>query len=87
MGELLMFTGQECPHCEVMKPLVAKLEKELKVKVDKLEVWHNAKNAQMMQQYDKGRCGGVPFFFNKKTGKFICGSVPYEKLKSWARGK
>lgn len=87
MGDLIEFYGTECPHCNTMKPLVAKVEKELKVKVDKLEVWHNAKNAQMMQQYDKGRCGGVPFFFNKKTGKYICGSVPYEKLKSWAQGK
>jgi len=87
MSDLLFMTGKECPHCKDMDPLVEKLEKELKIKVEKLEVWHNAKNAQLMQQYDKGQCGGVPFFFNKKTGKSICGSVPYEKLKAWAQGK
>jgi hypothetical protein len=29
-------------------------------------------------------CGGVPFFFNKKNKKTICGSAPYGKLKAWA---
>jgi len=38
----------------------------------------------LMREYDKGYCGGVPFFFNKKTGKWICGSADYERLKKWA---
>ena len=25
-------------------------------------------NAELMQKFDKGLCGGVPFFYNKKTG-------------------
>lgn len=87
MSDLLEFYGTECPHCNVMHPLVAKLEKEFKVSVEKLEVWHNARNAQLFEQTDKGYCGGVPFFFNKKTGKWICGSTSYEKLKAWAVGK
>ena len=37
-----------------------------------------------MREYDKGYCGGVPFFFNKKTGKWLCGEVDYERLKKWA---
>ena len=38
-------------------------------------------------EIDKGRCGGVPFFYNKKTGKFICGAADYDGLKKWAIGK
>lgn len=87
MGDLLLFNGTECVHCHEMEPLVERLEKETGIKIEKLEVWHNAKNAKLLQELDKGYCGGIPFFFNKKTGKWICGSASYEKLKDWAAGK
>ena len=67
-----------------MAPLVERLEGEEKVNIARLEVWHNEANAKVMKEYDKGYCGGVPFFFNKKTGKWICGSADYERLKKWA---
>lgn len=82
-----MFFGTECTHCHEMDPLVKRLEKEEKLKVTKLEVWHNSKNAAILEQLDKGKCGGVPFFYNKKTGNSICGSASYDKLKKWAVGK
>ncbi|MDP4012295.1 MAG: thioredoxin domain-containing protein [Candidatus Nanoarchaeia archaeon] len=82
---LLFFTGRECPHCHEMEPLITKLEKELKVKVTKLEVWHNSKNAKLLKDLDKGYCGGVPFFYNENNDKWICGAVPYSKLKAWAK--
>ena len=84
---LLDFYGTECPHCIEMNPLIEKLEKEEGVKVKKIEVWHDAKNAEMWKKLDNGKCGGVPFFFNTKTKKFICGSTSYEELKKWALGK
>ncbi len=85
-SELLFFTGRECPHCHDMEPLVDRLEKDVGLKVKRLEVWHNEKNAELMQEFDKGLCGGVPFFFNKRTGKWICGATSYENLKKWAIG-
>ncbi|MBI4167879.1 MAG: thioredoxin family protein [Candidatus Aenigmarchaeota archaeon] len=84
--DLLEFYGEECGPCIEMRPLIEKLEKEEGVKVTGLEVWHNAKNLEILRKYDKGRCGGVPFFFNKKTGEWICGSTGYEDLKRWALG-
>ncbi|MEK6874675.1 MAG: hypothetical protein AABX52_02915, partial [Nanoarchaeota archaeon] len=83
---LIMFTGRECTHCHEMDPLVDQLEKELGVNVDRLEVWHDEKNAKLLAGYDKGFCGGVPFFFNTKTGKWICGAVNIDVLKKWATG-
>jgi len=83
-SRLLEFYGSECIHCNEMKPLVERLKKEKKVNIVKLEVWHDSKNAKLMESLDKGFCGGVPFFFNEKTGAKICGAVPYEKLKEWA---
>ncbi len=83
-NRLLMFTGTECTHCHEMDPLVEKLEKEIKVSVEKLEVWHNAENMAFLESIDQGMCGGIPFFFNEKSGRKICGNVKYEKLKEWA---
>ncbi len=87
MSDLIMFYGTECSHCHAMDPLVDKLEKEIKVKVDRLEVWHNQKNAKIFEELSNGRCLGVPFFINKKTDKIICGEASYENLKKWAQSK
>ena len=81
---LIMFTGTECTHCHTMNPLVEQLEKELGLKVEKLEVWHNSENMAFLQQLDQGKCGAMPFFYKEKSGKWICGSTKYEKLKDWA---
>ena len=86
-SDLLDFYGTECVHCHEMEPLIERLEDELGVKVTKIEVWHNSTNAKRLEDTDKGRCGGVPFFYNKKSGKFICGATTYERLKEWASGK
>jgi thiol-disulfide isomerase/thioredoxin len=86
-GNLLEFYGTECVHCRFMNPLIERMEAETGLKVKKMEVWHNERNAQLLQQIDRDFCGGVPFFFNVKTGKWICGSASYEKLKEWALGK
>ena len=61
-----------------------RLEDEEDVKVERLEVWHNEANMKRMREFDKGYCGGVPFFFNTKTEKWICGSADFERLKKWA---
>jgi len=86
-SNLLEFYGTECVHCRFMNPLIEKLEAETGMKIKKIEVWHNEDNARLLQQLDRGYCGGVPFFFNIKTGKWICGSTSYDKFKEWALGK
>ncbi|MCL5733280.1 MAG: thioredoxin domain-containing protein [Patescibacteria group bacterium] len=77
---LLEFYGLECPHCKNMDPLVNRFEKETGKKFEKYEVWHNEENAKKMNEYDKGSCGGVPFFINTETNNIICGEAPYEEL-------
>ncbi len=61
-----------------------RLGDEIGTKIERLEVWHNEANAKRMKEYDKGYCGGVPFFYNKNTEKWICGAADYERLKKWA---
>ena len=83
---LIEFYGTGCSHCIKMAPLVEQLEKELGVTVEKLETWHNSDNAAKQEEYDKGVCGGVPFFYNTETQTSICGEATYEDLKLWAQG-
>ncbi len=87
MSHLLEFYGTECPHCVSMHELVEKLEKKEGVKVESFEVWHNKENEKKLLELDKDLCGGVPFFYNLKTNKFICGEASYEILKKWAKGE
>ena len=61
MKRLIMFHGRECPHCTRMMPLVDKLQKETGIALEKLEVWHNEKNADLMRSYKPviaPKCGG-----------------------------
>src|SRR3989338_1084605 len=87
-SHLLFFYGTECPHCHDMFPLIEQFEDETdgEVQVTKLEVWHNSKNAAILENSDKGFCGGVPFSLNTKTEKWICGAVDYTTFKKWATG-
>jgi len=89
MKKIIMFHGLECPHCARMMPLVEKLEKETGVVIEKLEVWHNEKNADLMRSFKNvlaPKCGGqlrTPTFFEPETGEVLCGEVEFEKLKEW----
>ena len=87
MNHLQVFYGTECPHCERMYELLAKLKKEKGIEVEMIEVWHNKENEKRLIDIDKDRCGGVPFLYNTKTDKFICGEVEYNELIAWAEGK
>ena len=86
MNHLLEFYGTECPHCVDMHELVIRLEKEEGIKIESIEVWHNKENEKRLIDLDKDRCGGVPFYYNTKTEKFICGETDYEEFKKWAKG-
>jgi thiol-disulfide isomerase/thioredoxin len=91
MSRKIMFHGQECPHCKAMMPLVEKLKEETGVDVECLEVWHNEKNADLMRSYKPviaPKCGGqlrVPTFLDVEASDVVCGEIPYEKLKDWAK--
>ena len=71
-----------------MHELVERLEKEEGVEVEKIEVWHNEENEKRLLEIDNGKlCGGVPFFYNTETKKFICCDESYDILKKWAKGE
>jgi thiol-disulfide isomerase/thioredoxin len=80
------FFGTECPHCRTMEPLIERVEKELGVKIERFETWHDTANDAKRAEADNGFCGGVPFFVNTESKQKLCGAVPYETLKKWAEG-
>ena len=84
---VLEFYGTECEHCHDMDPIVKKVEKETGIVLEKFEVWHNEENDRIRQKYDRGFCGGVPFFYNESNGKWVCGAVDYETFKKFVLGK
>ncbi len=91
--KITMFYGNECPHCHAMLPLADKLCKEEKIKIEKLEVWHNNKNAEKMREFRSiitQACGGefgVPAFIDEESKRAFCGEHPYSELKKWLREK
>lgn len=87
MSHLLEFYGEECPHCMDMKKVVKKLEENEGLKIESLEVWHNEENLKKMEALDQDRCGGVPYFYNTETNKWICGEAELPELTDWALGK
>jgi len=90
MKKLLLFYARECPHCRRMLPLVDRLETETGVVLERLEVWHDEANADLMRSYRSvigPKCGGqlrTPTFLNTETNDLLCGEVDYETLKAWA---
>ncbi len=86
---LYEFYGLECEHCARMRELTDKLMKEYPtVQIERKEVWHNESNMKFIEELDKGdACGGVPFYFNGTTKKWLCGEVTYEQLEEWAEAK
>ncbi|KAL6072786.1 Glutaredoxin domain-containing protein [Balamuthia mandrillaris] len=83
-SDLLMFYGETCPFTKKALPEVQCMESALNVKIQRLEIWNNKTNAHMFQRLARGKCKGVPFFVNRKTGEFVCGAAQCEVLKGWA---
>jgi len=81
---LQFFYGDTCRFTAKVKPQVECLEKKLGGSITKLEVWRDSSNAKVLEDIDKGFCGGVPFFWNAKSQKYVCGSTSCEKLIKWA---
>jgi len=81
---LIQFKGKGDDYCAQMEPLKEQLEEELGVKIKTFEVWYDSKNLELLQRVDRGRCGGVPFFYNKRSRRYICGATTYANLRAWA---
>lgn len=83
---ILEFVTEGSDHCVQMEPVVKRLEKDLRIKVRKINI---SKRQDFVKLYDcvgGNECGTVPFFYNRRTAQAICGPTPYQNLKSLAIG-
>ena len=82
---LVYFFGGACRFTEKAKPEVSCLEASIQKRVVRLEVWEDKANQKAFEGVGGlEKCGGVPFFFNKKTQSAVCGARSCEVLKQWA---
>ena len=68
-----------------MMKLTDKLMKEYPdAQIERKEVWHDKENMELVKQYDTDDiCGGLPFYYDTETKKWLCGEVAYDELKNW----
>ena len=88
--EKIFFYGTDCPHCDAMKPLIAKLAFETGIVLDERDVWKSQSHFRVYENYQNDvakedpECVGLPFFYDTKTKEYLCCEVSYRKLKAWA---
>ncbi|MFZ5391571.1 MAG: glutaredoxin family protein [Patescibacteria group bacterium] len=74
---IILFYGDTCPHCEKVEEFVKANKVDDKVKFERLEVYNNQTNANLLGQMAKickiptEQGVGVPFLWNK--GKCLVG--------------
>mmetsp|Transcript_33348 Transcript_33348/g.61153 ORF Transcript_33348/g.61153 Transcript_33348/m.61153 type:complete len:168 (+) Transcript_33348:58-561(+) len=85
---LIGFYAEQSMEAKRMKYLGGLLEKELPgIRIVWLETWENPLNERLRASIDlRNQCGGVPYLFNRRTGKVLCGVHSYDKLRMWAQG-
>jgi hypothetical protein len=84
--DLIYFYGDGCQFTKKADPSVACLERFLRAPISRREVWHNEDNHVIWKEHGgESNCGGVPYFYNKLTGKSVCGAANCEILKEWAK--
>lgn len=90
-SDILLFYGKECPHCIETEKFLADNNIAEKVKFDSLEVWHNKKNATILEEKAlecnlKKEEIFVPFLY--ANGQCLIGSPKIEAFfKDKAEGK
>jgi len=87
--DLNFYYSPRCPYTKKSIPEINCLENYLKTK-DPEYYQLNKKNTEIYNgeltsiQSWREKCGGVPYYYNTKTGQGICGYVPCEILRRWA---
>lgn len=81
-NHLLYFFGKECLASHEMNPIIDQLELESGMQIDRLEVWHDEQNSDIFHRIDTTRSFSTPFFINLKTGRWACGVISHDTLRS-----
>lgn len=82
--ELTMFYSATCPFTAKAAPAIEAAEAATGVTITRRDVNKSRDAGVAYMKADNGRCGGVPYFWNSKTEKFICGAPSSaEAVRMW----
>jgi len=83
---LIEFHSDNCDHCEQMEPVLQRLEDDLGTKIRRVNIFRRREFYGLMESMGHNECGGLPFYYNRRTGQAICGATSYKNLKRWGTG-
>jgi len=82
-AQLILFWGDGCPHCEVVKTFIKDNNLENKVKIAYKEVYMDKNNQKLLEttiqkcpEIDSSRGIGVPLAFDTQAAKCFYGDTP-----------
>ena len=83
-SDIILFYGQECPHCRDVDKFLEENRIAEKVKFDRLEVFHNQANGEILAEKAR-KCGienekeiGVPFLYDIQKNQCFTGTPEIE---------
>jgi len=83
---LVEFHSDNCDHCEQMEPVLQRLERDLQTKVRRINIFRRREFYGVLEAMGHDECGGLPFYYNRRTGQAVCGATGYLNLKRWGTG-
>lgn len=83
---LIEFHSDNCDHCDQMEPVLKRLEDDLGTKIRRINIFRRREFYGLMESMGHNECGGLPFYYNRRTGQAICGATSYTNLKRLGTG-
>ena len=87
MADLILFWGDGCPHCQNVDKYIKQNERDLKISIDRREIYYNRTNqkemarlAQNCPEIDTKQGIGVPFAWVVAENKCLQGDTPIISL-------
>ncbi len=82
-ADLILFWGNGCPHCEVVKNFITDNKSDSKFKISQKEVYYNKANQKQLEdtvklcpEVDSSKSIGVPLAFDVKNKLCLLGDTP-----------
>eukprot|EP01041_Mallomonas_annulata_P004899 gene4899-9766_t len=73
-------------NCEQMEPVLQRLEEDLDTKVRRISLSRRREFLTALEIMGHDECGGLPFYYNRRTGQAVCGATTYVNLKKLGTG-
>jgi hypothetical protein len=83
---LLEFHSDTCENCAQMEPVLKRLENDIGTKIRRINIFRRNEFMTLLESIGHDECGGLPFYYNRRTGQAICGATSYLNLKRLATG-